>query len=338
MKKILIFLILSLTLSCKTSTQSIQDLDSKGIYYSLHGNIFKIDYDGSNKTQLTFSEYDNNNPKISSNGKYLLFETQGLKDITASGGLMYDFSIINILALQNKRIERVSDDTEKDWFPQFSPDNNEIVFSSTRTDNCDIFKIALDENQITQLTNNNGWNVNPKYSPDGSKILFESHTNGNYNLFIMDLDGTNQRQLTNSDWNINPQFSPNSDKILWESYSDIFTINIDGSNRINISDNENAFARTPSYSSKGDNIVFINEKTSNVPIEDSIREIHHIDLNSNERRIILKTGANFEPRFFPDDNKIIFTQYENSQFYLCTINTDGTGYIRISQGGNPCIF
>ena len=57
MKKILIFLILSFTLACKTSTQSIQDLDSKGIYYSLQGNIFKIDYDGVLNANVTLRPF-----------------------------------------------------------------------------------------------------------------------------------------------------------------------------------------------------------------------------------------------------------------------------------------
>ncbi|MFC2088685.1 TolB family protein [Calditrichota bacterium] len=338
MKKILLFIIINFLFSCKTSTESIEIFNSKGIYYSLNGEIFKLDYDGLNKTQLTFSEYDNNNPTISSNGNFLLFETQGLKDITASGGLMYDFSIINIMNLQNRKIKRVSDDTEKDWFPQFSPNNNEIAFSSTRTDKCDIYITDINENKIEQLTNNNFWNVNPKFSPDGSKILYESHEGGNYNIFIMDSDGSNQRQLTDSDWNINPQFSPKGDKIIWESYWDIYSMHLDGNNKINLSNNENIFARTPSYSHDADQIVFITEKTYNVPIESSIREIHLIDLNSNVRKTILKTGANFEPKFFPNDYKIIFTQYENSQFYICTINTDGSGYLRLGRGGNPSVF
>ncbi len=332
MKKILLFVIISYMLSCESPTESIRILNSNGIYYSLYGDIYKINYDGSNKTQLTFSKYDNNNPKISSNGKYLLFETQGLKDITASGGLMYDFSIINVMALPSKKIDRVTDDTEKDWFPQFSPANNKIIYSSTRTDNCDIFIMDINGNQIKQLTNNNCWNTNPKFSPSGSKILFESHVNGNYNIFIMDSEGNNQRQLTDSNWNIHPQFSPDGLQIIYESNHNIYLMNIDGSNKINLT-NDQYDECTPRFSSDGQKIVFITVK-----VQGEKREVHIINKNGENRKTLTKNKYDFVPQFFSNDSKILFSSYENNHFYIYSMDSDGSSLRKLGPGGNPCIY
>lgn len=332
MKKILVFLILCSLISCKSSTETIEISNTNGIYYSLYGDIFKIDYDGSNKTQLTSGKYDNNNPKISSNGKFLLFETQGLKDITASGGLMYDFSIIKIMKIQTQKTDRVTDDTEDDWFPQFSPDNNAIIFSSMRTDNCDIYIMDVNGNQIKRLTNNNCWNVNPKFSPDGSKILFESQLNGNYNILIMDSDGTNQKQLTDSDWNIHPQFSPDGLQIIYESSQDIYLMNIDGSNKINLTNDEYGEC-TPRFSSDGQKIVFITVK-----VQGKNREVHIVDNNGKNRKTLITNKYAFEPQYFSNNNKILFSSKDDQYFYIYSVDSDGNNLKKMVQGGNPCVY
>ena len=155
---------------------------------------------------------------------------------------------------------------------------------------------------------------------------------------MIDTDGRNKQQLTDTEWNINPGFSPDGSKIIWESYWDVYLMNLDGSNKVNISNNSGVFARTPSFSHDGYKVVFITEKTYSVPIEQGIREIHLIDRSSTRRETILETGANFEPKFFPDDNIIMFSQYEDYQFYICVIKIDGSGFRRLGRGGNPCVF
>lgn len=183
-----------------------------------------------------------------------------------------------------------------------------------------------------------GLNKNPLFTPQGDKIVYVADHDQKTDLFIMDLDGNNRRQLTDSEWNISPVFSPDGSKIAWESYWDIFLMNLDGSGKINITNNNNIFSRTPSFSHHGDKLVIITKRSYNIPDEQRNREIHLVDLNTKERKIVLETGDNFEPKFFPHDDKIIFVLYENVQFYICVIDTDGSGLYRLGRGGNPCVY
>ena len=83
---------------------------------------------------------------------------------------------------------------------------------------------------------------------------------------------------------------------------------------VNLTNNNNVFARTPAFSHSGDQIVFITERTYNVPIEESIREIHILDLRNNERKTVLETGANFEPMFIPMTTKLYFLSMKMVNF------------------------
>lgn len=330
-------LILSLS-SCDVIFSPEDSIDPHGIFFSIDGDIYKMDYDGSNVIQITCDEKDNNNPHISHNGKYLIYETQANINRYPSGGLMYDYSVINIMDLKNKSVRTITDETTWCFQPHLSPDNHFVVFRSQKFNQGGSIVISdINGKKYKSITDYNQ-NRYPMFTPQGNDIIYIADQDQKTNIYKIDLDGKNKQQLTDSEWNINPTFSPDGSKILWEGYRDIFIMNIDGSNKINISDHTNIFARTPSFSHSGDKIVFITEKTYNVPIEESIREIHLIDLITNERKILLEEGANFEPKFFPDDDKIIFGQYEDKQLYICTINIDSSDFCRLCRGSIAYVY
>ena len=341
MKKELVFLIiLSITfnLSCSQVVDPIDSIDPHGIFFSENGNIYKMNYDGSQKNQITFDDEDNNNPSVTKNGKYLIYETQTNLDLHPSGGLMYDYSEINLLNLTNNNRTTITNENEWCSQPSLSLDNQFLVFYTYKYNTGGCFVLSDIEGKESKILTEYGKFRYPMITPEGNKIIYLSDNDQKTNIFSMDLNGKNSEQLTDTEWNINPSFSPDGNNIIWESYWDINEMNLDGSNKVNLTNNNNVFARTPRYSHSGDQIVFITERTYNVPIEESIREIHILDLLTNNRKIILTAGANFEPEFFPNDNKILFSQYEDGQFYICVINVDGTGFYRLGKGGNPCIY
>ena len=331
---------LPLIYSCSFPTEPATIFDSReSIYYSLYKDIYRMDYDGSNKMLITSidnthidstSYVECNNPKISSNGQYLMYEVQGLENLPSS--LLYDYSIIYIMELYSKKVNRFTDDTKEDWFPQFSPYNDIIVFNSTRGDKSDIYITDINGNNLKRLTNNNQWNVYPQFSPDGSKILFESHISGDYDIFIMNTDGSNQVQLTNSKLNRNPKFSPDGLQIVYETYWDIYLMNMDGSGKVNLT-NDNIHEYNPRFSSDGSKIVFIAANKEGI----ENREIHMMDRNGQNRTQILKEGEHFEPHFLSNDTKILFAKYIDGHFYIYSINTDGSDLKELARGGNFCM-
>ena len=103
---------------CSFPTEPATIFDSgESIYYSLYKNIYRMDYDGSNKMLITSidnthidstSYVECNNPKILSNGQYLMYEVQG--NLSLSNSLLYDYSIIYIMELYRKKVNRVTEE------------------------------------------------------------------------------------------------------------------------------------------------------------------------------------------------------------------------------------
>lgn len=96
-----------------------------------------------------------------------------------------------------------------DFRPSFSPDGQQIVFSSDRDHPVkphaffsfavnrtgDIFVMNSDGTKTKKLTNSESWDGSPIYSQDGKEILFYSERTGDARIWKMNPDGTGQVQI-----------------------------------------------------------------------------------------------------------------------------------------------
>jgi Tol biopolymer transport system component len=92
---------------------------------------------------------------------------------------------------------RLTNNTDIDEFPAWSPDSTKIAFTS----NLDIYVMnAVDGSDQTRLTNNATLDTHPSWSPDGTKIAFTSSTRDvNNEIYVMNAaDGSNPTRLTNN--------------------------------------------------------------------------------------------------------------------------------------------
>jgi Tol biopolymer transport system component len=69
----------------------------------------------------------------------------------------------------------LTDDTNRYFFPRWSPDGNRVAFSSRRTGNYEIWIINRDGSGLRQLTQSQGGHYSP-WSPDGTMIAYSIHT------------------------------------------------------------------------------------------------------------------------------------------------------------------
>lgn len=101
--------------------------------------------------------------------------------------------------------------------------------------------------------------LNLQVSPDGQKLAFEVYGG---NLYVMNIDGSNLVDLGNAN---RPRWSPDSQYIVasvsvddghnYQS-SDVYALNINGAERINLTPDSDLIAMNPSWSPDGTKIAF----------------------------------------------------------------------------------
>ena len=117
------------------------------------------------------------------------------------------------------------------------PKGGQIVFTSDRDGDLDLYLMDEDGTNVKRLTNTPGYDGGAFFSPDGKEITWRaSRPEGaeleeykallkqglikptRLDIYVMNVDGTNVRQITNNRAaNFCPFFTPNGKRIMWSS-------------------------------------------------------------------------------------------------------------------------
>ena len=116
-----------------------------------HNEAYVMRPDGSQQTRLTHHENGNLTPAVSPDGRQVVF--MSFRHSNRVRGEIYVMDFIAALEGPEKAPPlRLTDHPEMDWSPAWSPDGRQIVFSSSRNGNYDIFVMDADGSGLTQLT------------------------------------------------------------------------------------------------------------------------------------------------------------------------------------------
>lgn len=125
-----------------------------------------------------------------------------------------------------------------------------------------IYTIDSNGNNETRLTNSGGVSY-PAWSPDGSKIAFTEtfitpSRARETRIIVMNFDGTNPRIVTVGSFY--PSWSPDGTKLVFskfiDGYADLFVVNLDGTNEINLTNSPRSIELRPAWSPDGKRIVY----------------------------------------------------------------------------------
>lgn len=206
----------------------------------------------------------------------------------------------------------------------------QIVFTSQRHGNDEIYVMNPDGSNPTRLTNTPWPERDPAWSPDRAKIAFVSARDGNLEIYVMNADGSNQTRLTHSNAeDTSPAWSPDGSKIAFVSNRDnpnreIYTMNPDGTGVIRLTSN-NTLDSSPSWSPDGTKIAFVTDRAGN-------DEIYVMSADGSNPTRLTNTGAQeFYPAWSPDGSKIAFVSRRDGDYEIYVMNASGANQTRLTH-------
>ncbi len=227
--------------------------------------IFVMNADGSNPTQITFNDRDDEAPAWSPDGRMLVIQ----RDLDPVLGES-DYDILTMKADGTRERNVTSSPGIHEVDPDWSPNGGRIAFASGRDGDDDIYTMKPDGSRVRQLTSNTApSDGEPNWSPDGRRIAFTSSRDATdatpfqAEIYTMRADGEDQTRLTFHDLtDFRPAWSPDGRSIAFASFRDatlpdhgdnaeVYTVRADGRQLTNLTQNS-AFDGAPDWQPLGD--------------------------------------------------------------------------------------
>lgn len=218
-------------------------LTGKIAFHSLRDGdfeIFVMNADGSEQTQLTHNDSHEFDPTWSPNGKRILFNS-------VAADFSGDLEIF-VMNADGTGITQLTNNDAQDFGVTWSPSGKQIAFASNRDGTDDAYVMNADGSDVRRLTTNEYvWGVTA-WSPNGKQIAFidyrdffpdgEFDPDGDLEISVMNADGTGSTRLTDNnvdDEGDHAGWSPNGKLFSFSRRDgpfpaplDIFVMNADG--------------------------------------------------------------------------------------------------------------
>ena len=128
-------------------------------------NVYVVDVDGGNETQLTETPLgDEFVPTWSPDGSTLVY------DFTPAG----EAGDIWVMDADGSNKQQLTTESSNETRPSYSPDGTKILFSSDRDGDNELYVMDSDGTNVQQLTTNDITDSDASWSLDGTQIVFNS--------------------------------------------------------------------------------------------------------------------------------------------------------------------
>jgi Tol biopolymer transport system component len=222
------------------------------------GDLFTMNFDGSDMQRLTEIEGDDLSPNWSPDGAKIVFTS------TRDGNS--EIYVMNTDGTDQKRLTTNHTDNIQ---PFWTPDGQRIGFSSWRDGNLEIYVMNADGTDQKRLTQTKELERFYGWSPDGSKMLMVSIYDASTwdgIITVMNADGSGMMHLKLS--GETPIWSPDGKHILLASNGGmarhIMMANADGTNVVQISQDGKIDDSQPKWSPDGSAILFTSRRNQQI--------------------------------------------------------------------------
>ena len=284
-----------------------------------NSEIYVINPDGSNVTNLSNNPAADIGPKWSPDGRFLAFDS---------------FGGIVIANLKGEIVGKFAPEANLANGPSWSPDGKYIAFHSTIDGNFEIYTMSHTGNNINRLTNDPFHDDScPEWSPNGELITFASHEllDAGFDLHIMRSDGTDVSDSLGT-WGGTAAICPLIDWSPDGKYLAIISRSLTIYAREQSSYNQisaECAIGYPNWSPDGTRIVFAGDECTN-----NLDRSEIYIINSDGTNLVSLTSNSYgdhRPIWSPNGEKIAFVSLRDGNSEIYVMNADGSEQTNLTQ-------
>jgi Tol biopolymer transport system component len=237
---------------------------------------------------------------------------------------------------------RLTFDSRNDQRPDISPNGRQIVFVSNRiitetnpSGDFEIFVMDSDGGDVRQLTFNGAEDSWPRWSPNGRWVAFHSNVDGNFEIYLIRPDGTDLTRVTDyAGLDQFPEWSPNGKQLAIRRDTDLYLIDLDGANPMQLTDEDIGFNQMASWSPDGKRLAFLSTREGypSVFVMDADGS-NQINLTQKPDGVPASAWSSRAPGWSRNGQYIYFTARRpeaggNENIFV--MNADGTGVTQLT--------
>jgi TolB protein len=221
--------------------------------------IWAMDWDGTNQTQLTSLKSISIMPAISPDGTRLAFTTYA----KGQPGIM-------IIDTQSKRaVGFYNQQASMNATPTFTPDGKQLFYSSTASGgSAQIYAASVSGQDFRRISHRDAIEVEPKINPKNPSMMLLVSGPGHQQIYQMNTDGAGVDRVTNGEGEAsNPAWHPDGQHLAFSWTSgiakgdfNVFVMDIGSRQYVQLTHNEGR-NENPNWGPDGRHLVFASNRT-----------------------------------------------------------------------------
>lgn len=232
---------------------------------------------------------------------------------------------IYLMDYDGHNVQRLTKNRSINLNPDFSPNGRELLYTSYRRGNPDLFRREIFTGTEAVVSSQRGINVTASWSPDGKQLALAMSRDGNSEIYVISRDGKETRRLTTHQAiDVSPTWSPDGRRIAFVSdrlgKPQVFVMNVDGSDVRRLT-TSGAYNVSPRWSPKGDRIVYCRQEGG--------FQLYSIAPDGTDDTRLTSEGSNEHPRWSPDGRFLTFSSTRDGGEAIYVMRSDGSGQTRV---------
>lgn len=239
------------------------------------------------------------------------------------------FKELYLVDYDGANLRQLTMDNSINLLPRWSPEGDEIAYTTYRFANPDIYAISMSGGFRRPISRFQGLNSSPAFSPDGTKIVVTVSKGRIPNLYLLSRSGRLMRRLTTGrSIDTSPSFAPNGREIVFISdragYPQPYIMNLDTGNLRRLF--TDGYCDSPAWSPRGDKIVFTMRQGRET------YDLYVYDLAADKITRLTEDGrTNENPSWSPDGRFIVYSSASAARSDIRMIAIDGSGSRKVGE-------